>query len=64
MLSYPQTDRLMYENPFKNIYFWSNTQTSRNRNFRNQIQTDSCNEKYHAKTTQDIHKENFWDYLI
>ena len=43
MLSYPQTDRLMYENQFKNIYFWSNTQTSRNRNFRNQIQTDSFN---------------------
>ena len=26
MLSYPQTDRLMYENQFKNTYFWRNTQ--------------------------------------
>lgn len=73
--------KLVYENQFKDTYFWRNTQQAEidylevknteieafeikyNPNQKVRF-TKSFTEKYHPKTTQVIHKENFWDYLM
>lgn len=73
--------KLIYENQFKDTFFWRNTQQAEidfieiknteidayeikyNPNVKVKF-TKSFTENYKPKTTQVIHKENFWDYLL
>ncbi len=73
--------KLIYENQFKDTFFWRNTQQAEidfieiknneieayeikyNPNVKVKF-TKSFTENYHPKTTQVIHKENFWNYLL
>lgn len=73
--------KLIYENQFKDTFFWRNTQQAEidfieiknteidafeikyNPNVKVKF-TKSFTENYKPKTTQVIHKENFWNYLL
>lgn len=73
--------KLVYDEQFKETYFWRNTQQAEidyleiknteieafeikyNPNQKVRF-TKSFTEKYHPKTTEVIHKENFWNYLL
>ena len=73
--------KLIYENHYKDTFFWRNTQQAEidflevrngdidayeikyNPNQKVRF-TKSFTGKYHPKSTQVIHKENFWNFLI